>query len=638
MCFRTLLKFAALAIFLMFFTAQYLSAQDWGDIEEWEKVIQPPAEFADEPAMVLFDKGEMRIDISGMTFIRHVRIKVFDKDNVGDIASVDISYYENDKFSKFKAHTILPNGNKKEVKDKFEKKANHYKTLTFTFPAITDGSILEYQYKIFKQGISSIEPWYFQNPAYTLKSIFSVTLAPGFTYNARVSNLPYHLQNPKKETVREFSVVKSKFMWEVDSLAPARSEPLAGAVSNYKASLHFQLRAYKDRYNDISFMPKWEDIGKGMSKSINESFAESEKLPSLAVELTAGAASLEDTITGIYDFVRDSIWIDETGRRSYYNNDFDRLIEERAGFAIQKNLLLVGLLRECGLNANPFLIGTRGFCNLNPKIVQMSQFNHLICHLGLGDKTYVLDTGERSVVYPYVPSYDLVKAGLLVVGDSSRISNLPLPPERKSSIQLNAVINLHESGSAVCSTFICVQGYENAEYDEYLMDTVSQQQIATGMLEEVEFDYEVHEAVTGYYPEGDSLSIQMVVEFPEFGLSLGNTMLINPCLLPLIDNPFDSDKRQFPVDFQYEYVHYHQVTINLPENMTVADLPVNITRKNDCGKYMRSFMSNGNSIASSLYFKLNKATFLPQEYDGLKELFDEVSETSTDQIALMVAE
>jgi hypothetical protein len=72
--------------------------------------------------------------------------------------------------------------------------------------------------------------------------------------------------------------------------------------------------------------------------------------------------------------------------------------------------------------------------------------------------------------------------------------------------------------------------------------------------------------------------------------------------------------------------------------MTVADLPLNITRNNDCGKYMRSFMTNGNSIAASLYFKLNKATFLPLEYDGLKELFDEVSETSADQIALMIAE
>jgi hypothetical protein len=256
----------------------------------------------------------------------------------------------------------------------------------------------------------------------------------------------------------------------------------------------------------------------------------------------------------------------------------------------------------------------------------------------LGGGEYILDAGEKAVAFPYVPAYDLIERGLLVDGAASRPISLMPPPDRTSSKQLSGIINLREDGSAICSTFICVQGYENAKYDAYLIDTVSQQQIAEGLMEKLEHNYQVHEALTTYYPEGDSLSMKLVLEFPEFCTKLGENMLVSPCLLPLVDNPFEIEKRQFPIDFQYEFTVSHNIVINLPEKIGVADLPVAINKVENCGKYIRTCLDSGNSISVMAYFKLNKATFLPLEYPDLKCMFDEITETSQDQIALIMQE
>jgi len=623
---------------LLFFTFGYLSAQEWGKVEGWEWALEPPPEIPDEPALIIFDRGDMKVDLEGITLMRHVRIKVFDKDNIDDVANIDISYHGDQKFSKFKAHTILPNGDKNKIKDEFEKKAGNLKTVAFTFPSIINGCILEYQYQIFHENFGFLEPWYFQNDIYTLKSIFSVTLYPGFEYATWPINIPAHQQQSSRLHVHEFGRLTTRYTWELDSLIPVKAEPFAGAVSNYTAALHFQIRSFKGTGIRFDFPTKWKEIGIELNKIIDEFIDDEDELEELSGKLTAGALNEDEKIAHIYDYVRDSILTRGSGMLDFSEDKFSNLMDNRYGSATAKNLLLTALLQKAGFKAHPLLIGTRGFCKFNPAHVQLNQFNHLVCYVNLKIREYLLDAGNRAVAFPYVPASDRIRSGLLIDAEASRPISLLPPPKRKSSTQLKANINLREDGSAACSTFICVQGYENARYDDYLLDTISQQQIATDILDEFELNYDVEEAVSRYFPEGDSLSIKLVIEIPEFASALGDHMLISPFLIPLVNNPFKSEERQYPIDFQYEFTRYHEITINLPENMIVGDLPDKINRNTDCGKYTRSFLTTGNSIAAILYFKLNKETFLPSEYPGVKEMFDEITETSKDEIAVIVQE
>jgi hypothetical protein len=544
----------------MLFVFGNLSAQDWGDVEDWEWDLYPPSEIADEPAMIIFDKGEMKVDLSGISLIRHVRIKVFDKDNIDDVAAVDISYDDDEKFSEFEAHTILPSGEKKKVRDKFEKEAGDTKTLTFTFPAVTNGSILEYKYQISNERFGFLGPWYFQNDIYTLKSIFSVTYHPDLKYEPAPRHLPPNKQRPRKEADR--SSLMTRYIWELDSLKPAKPEPLAGSVINYLPSIHYQLSEYDDGRRRVPFMTSWIKIGKWISEGIEDFIDEDEKLAELAGSLTRDAHFDDEKISSIYSFVRDSIKTSGSGMFGFWTESCSDLLKNKSGSATAKNLLLTALLQEAGFKAYPLLIATRGYGIFNPYRVQISQFDHLICYVNLQVRECKLDAGKRSVAFPYLPAYDLVDRGLLIEPVSTRPITLLPPPDRTSSTQLKANINLREDGSAACSTFICVQGYENARYDDYLLDTISQLQIATDMLAEFELNYDVDEAVSRYFPEGDSLSIKLMIEIPEFASALGDHMLISPFLIPLVDNPFKSEERQYPIDFQYEFTRYHEITIN----------------------------------------------------------------------------
>ena len=159
--------------------AMLLRSQRNGDVPAFGKVEKADLEIKEcdfdkkADALVLFDVGELYCDISNgvtMQLEKHVRIKIL-KDKGVDQADIKIRYhsYHNDEYiNNLTAQTynldaagnIVTTGVEKKLI--YDKAINQrYSQKVFTFPEAKAGSIIEYKYVDWMNGLS-VKNWYFQ--------------------------------------------------------------------------------------------------------------------------------------------------------------------------------------------------------------------------------------------------------------------------------------------------------------------------------------------------------------------------------------------------------------------------------------------------------------------------------------------
>ena len=116
--------------------------------------------------------------------------------------------------------------------------------------------------------------------------------------------------------------------------------------------------------------------------------------------------------------------------------------ESRFGDCKAKSALLVGLLRELGIEAAPVLVHSDEGDGLNERLPMVALFNHVVVRANVGGKTYWLDgtrTGDIALDTLEVPFYHW---GLPIVRNADLVKIMPGPRARP---YLDAVIHTDAS-------------------------------------------------------------------------------------------------------------------------------------------------------------------------------------------------
>jgi len=118
---------------------------------------------------------------------------------------------------------------------------------------------------------------------------------------------------------------------------------------------------------------------------------------------------------------------------------------------------------------------------------------------------------------------------------------------------------------------------------------------------------------------------------------MGVMINFNPLFIENMDeNPFKLEERKFPVDFTYPLTEKYIMSIKIPDNYEVVSLPtgIKISLPDNNGSLVYNVAQEGNIIQATSMFNINKAVFLPPEYQGLKTLFNERIAKESEQVIL----
>jgi hypothetical protein len=595
------------------------SAPKWGEITEQEKALTPPAQYPEAPAAVIFDIAQAEVWIHwGKTELeRHVRIKVFKKDASAEAAKVEISYSKGEKIIYLEAQSIAPDGTTTNVKDFYTKKTETARVLTFTFPAVEDGVILEYRYRLDSKYL--LDPWYFQGPLYTVKSKISIAMPTGFPLSANRRNI---LVEPRVTHYEPGSFADSNYTYEAQNLFPSIGEPFIRAKEDCLASVTFVFGNYT-----------WKEIGEGWDSWFEDFSRNKKSIKAVADAQCAGLSTNEEKTRRLFAFVHDSII---TNTKSDEVEDAGAILKNRRCDGWYKNELLTALLRSQDIPAHLLRIARRDeHGDFNPAAYNPNQLDYLLCLVGSDSTGFPIDAWDEFAVYPRVPSYCLVNRGLVIDADSTRTITLP-QPAWKNGTDVVSTIWTQPSGAAVCTTSIRVYGCSTERYKEFMPDTISSEDIVKRFLSESPTAYTVVSAGKTFDKEAGEFTFDMVLNLPTFGSVIDSNLFVAPFWCPIEQNPFSSDRRFFPVDLSYPYTIRHRIRVYLPENMAVADVPVEVRKQIPGGSFSRKILMEGNVVDARADLKIEKACFAVPEYPDLKALFETMGASGAAKIAAAV--
>ncbi len=588
-------------------------------MEEMKMQSYPPDPSA--PAVILFDKGETRINLSsakGGFFRRHIRIKIFSKQAYDEWANVKL-IAERSSVSKLKgASYSLENGVivKSELSDDAIFKGRYGKSMDeigFTFPNLKEGSVIEYSYAIIKSSLY-LPSWSFQSTIPTLWS--------GYAMYVPAELFKSDIRGTIKITDYETKHNDRYRRWIITDVPAFKSEPLMPHQGIYKSTINFW-----PAFNSwLTFNNRLMD-----SDAFGNIVTQNTSLQKKVDELTAGIGDPKQKIKVISDYVKQSIHWD--GTLDFIADNPKTVFEKKTGSSGDINLILGSLLAKAGLKVNMVLLSTRNHGFVLQEFPSLSQFDYVICLVSLDRDSLMLDATEKYLPYDVLPERCLNYDGFVIDQPGPRW--IKINSTTKASTTVNGDLKINENGDLQGKLVFDRGGYDalDARRD---YEVKGKDAYIKHFLRDKTWQIEKSE-IQNVGEMGKPFTEAYEVVINDVTTRAGALMYINPFVaLREETNPFIFDKRVYPIDFGTPAEHIFFCAFTIPEGFVVEELPQSkiIRTQDNAIKCTFSIFQTGNRIFVTNNLQIYKTLFMEDEYPTLRDFYALLVAKMSEQIVL----
>lgn len=646
--------------FLTLFCSYALFGQDF----EYLKLKQEDLNLSKAPmdstanAVVLreFGTASVRFDDSYghlyIDFEYHVRIKILHK-NGFDHANIVIPqrvYDDKEDFIQdLKASTInFKNGQLEytelDHKKIFKERKNKYVTLTkFTMPNLSEGSIIEYSYRMHSPYIFNFKSWEFQSDIPKLHSEFLAYIPALYNYNVTLrgaQKLTSSDAKLSKECLRinGNAIDCSKMTYIMKNIPALIEEDYMTAASNFRSAISFELSDYIQT-NGVkkSFTKEWKDIDYELitDKSFGAQIKKNNLFTPILPEILKNTTDQLSKAKAIYEFIKKTIkGNDFIG--IYSENTIKKALESRSGNTADINLALIAALNTAEINAEPLILSTRANGEVNSLYPVISDFNYVIAKVDIDGQTYLLDATAPLMPFGLLPLHCINGQGRVIPLKKPSYWH-PVKASKKESTRYSLTATLAEDGTLKGSLVTYSMGYAAANNRKNMLAAGSIDQFVEQLDERMpKISIVKHEIVNL-----DSLELPLIeryeIEVPMFDNMNSDRLFFNPFFIDRVsDNPFNLNERTYPVDLGSEKETRITLSIKLPKNYELAEEPksLNMALANAGGRYLCATELQDDMLTFNQVLQFNKPVYDPEEYLSLKEFYSRIIQLQKTDIIL----
>ena len=626
-------------------------------------------------AVVLCDFGESSINYAqntgfSLNFQRTTRIKILKKDGLEE-ADFEIPLYkdgsQDETISGLKAVTYnLENGKIVETKAKsdgfFNEKFSENLTLVkVALPNVKVGSVVEITYKINSDFLMNFWDWEFQETIPVVWSEYRASIPEYFNYDKYmqgyisldisdekvVSNSITITSKERSDgdwgsgtTQTTFSTDKidfneNKFRWVAKNVPAFKAEPFITTYKDYISKMNFELAYIKYPNQPIEpVLGSWEEINKKYSESENfgKVITGNGFLKKTVETITAGMTSNDQKIDAIFNYVRQNVSWDETSRR-FVDGSLKNVLDDRKGTSAEINFLVASMLDKADIVVHPVLISTRDNGFVRETVPVLSQFNYMICVTEVNGKQVLLDATDKLLPIGIIPERCLNGNGLIISKQGYRWIKLVTPLKSKSyvtadlTIESNAVlkgkVSLDRAGYSAQRSR---KNYLSKAENDYIKDF-----IGSHPWEISKSEFKNAKDIDQTFKETHDIIIN------DHATTAGDVIYLNPFItMQEVENPFKSEKRQYPVDFGSPMERMYITKIVIPTGYALDELPKPqaFVLPENAARYVFNAVVNGDVINITSHLQINKSLFVQDEYPHLREFYTRVVSKQAEQIVL----
>ncbi|SEF93338.1 protein of unknown function [Halpernia humi] len=628
-------------IFLLtvLFYCIYVSAQkhiylDEPKLTDTEIQNMTPTMKADAPAEVLYQSYSYRIERNGYMYSDVIsRIKIYDKDKASNYLDVAIPLYVSpkgdfEKLVKLKAYTYnFENGKIKEAKvekdSKFKSKEDkNYNIVKFAFPEVKNGSVVEYHYTIETPFISSVPRVIIEQaiPVKYIEYCFETPKILGYTINYKGPISPTFKERENRDIYNGDSYT---YRFAYVNVPAYKEEKFVHNNDNYKTSIRAEINSSTTGGKLNKYTVTWNDVRKKLYDE--KDFGDQLKIMSYVKNiLPENVKSISDDVeraSAILKFVQDNYkWNNESDVLT--DKGVKNLISTKIGNSAEINLLMIMLMKDTGIKANPVVLSTVKRGLLLPNSPSLSKLNYVIAGVENDHKIYLFDGTSRYSSKNIIPPRALNYTGFLMTDKDAKQLNIVFPDHSETDLEIDAKLNENGTFTGRFSTIdkklfamISRESYENNK-DDY------QKQYK----EKYAFPFK---NIKSGPTENGSFATSFEFDADTFVDAIGNKFVFNPLLFLYSKNhEFNQEEaRKAPIEFLSAYDKIKKVTITLPEGYTFENVPKSkkFKTQDNSISYSYNVMQEGNKLTVEAITTVDDSVFPKEYYPVFKQIFDNIT-------------
>jgi hypothetical protein len=430
--------------------------------------------------------------------------------------------------------------------------------------------------------------------------------------------------------------ISSETRWVAKEVPAFKNEPFLNSEENYITKLEFDiLDVHFESFNQ-SFTSSWEAISKSLMvyDYFGKAMYSAVYLNSLAKKIEESGKTRKEKMVMAYETIKNEVKWDEKISLSTSTPALSYVYKMKLGNSADINLMLIQLLRKLDIDVIPVVLSTRDNGIVSPVSPSLQKLNYVIARARIDGNTYLLDATEPFMPHDLLPLRSLNYMGHSVDEDKSEPVVIQTTKKDKKIVLYN--LSLRENRTLAGKMTVV-----NSDYAAY--DFRKKFSTFNGQDEFIE-DYQKNRpglsVIEASFNNRDSLTLPVTENYEiAIGSKLSgdvNEIYINPAFFDqMTENPFKTDERKYPIDFGYRIEKTVISTITIPNNFTVNTLPtpVNIKLQGNDASFQMEVVNDGSIVKVSSKFMINKALFLQEDCNTLKEFYNQIIKKQAEPVS-----
>jgi len=647
-------RVCTLAFFLCtLYSASPGQREDWLPVTalDWQTKDVPGD--AGAPAIQLY-YADFRDDSRQHQFI-YSRVKVLTEQG-RRFADMEIPVPPHAYLTELKARTLHADGSIVEFRgrpfERIVRQTLDSKTVveSFTFPAVTAGSILEYKYSYSWDKYLADKIWEIQHELYTVKESFSIRPFTGPLNGTKhfedevqlsyvYSNLPEGVKPKDTGALVELEVER------IPAFKPEESMP---PPDNYRALVRFFYGGREISSPDAF----WQDHARDWFSETERFVGSHPEIRKTATEAVESETDPEKKLRKLYaraqevrnlSFERPRTRSEGRAEDLHPNRNAADVAIHGYGSANDIARFFVALARSSGFETDILRASSRKDFVFDANFLSAGQLETELAVVKVDGKDIFLDPGTRFCpfglvhwTHTSVPALKLNRTGGMFVV-------VPTPAADKSIRRRSVTATLKNDGTLAGEITLDLKGgsalqsrLEALETDEAGKLTILEDALGDWQTGPVKLNLR---DTDGWDLSETSLLAHFTFEIPEYAKPSGKRLLMPAALFHTKpDTAFAHAERKYPVYFPYTFEEIDKVDIQLPDGFYPDTLPASRDEKLESARFITQRTEQNGHVVLSRALVVNSIYFPPENYRQLKGFFDRLRLADEEQSILISGE
>jgi hypothetical protein len=638
------LPFALFTLFSISLTAQsIIKDHPFGGVTREDLEMKDCAFDKNAGAVALFDVQEERIDaqyVSGDGAVRHMMIKILNESGL-DQANFKIDYIQTlQSVGDIRACTYNLDKEGKMITIPLDKKSLYTESinkwvreLSFTFPQVKPGSVLELEYSLesFSAPTALSGTWFFQHAIPTKFSSFRIN----YPESIQISASTFCYQPVQKEmdnhTIR---TIQTFTMTDIPGL---RQEPYISSEGDYLQKMTFIVTYGTLGRINFSGISSWPGMVKRLM-SYDLYGGQLKKDLTLPDDYSNGLAKAKGPLAQmqfIYRYVQQNMEWDGEGNLHKIEN-IRSVWKNRRGSLADINLLLVNLLRQSGLNASPLLVSSRKHGKIRMDQPGLLQFDRLMAYVIIEDKSYFLDAAFKEESFRLIPEAVMYTQGLLLKDFNSYQWGWLMIWDDIAKYKNMVAVNAEIQDENRMAGTVKVYSYDYSRQErlkELKRDKKAflEKYFVSGKSEEQ------NDSLTLTNEDIDSLPLIQEMDFKNLVNASGKFKYFSLNLFSGLEkNPFLADTRFSDICFGIDQSYMVSGNFSIPDGYSFEEVPKNVglIMPDTSIIFTRVVQVDKDQLSSRLTLEFRKPVFPVSQYTELKDFYNKLFAYLNEQVVI----